>query len=443
MILKAKERGDAPQLARYLLDQRDNEHLELHEVRGFVSDDLAAAFGEAHAIAQGTRCDNYMFSMSFNPPEGENVSIESFEKAIDQVEEKLGLQGQPRAVVFHEKDGRRHAHAVWSRIDADRMRSINMNHYKAKLRDISRELFIEHGWNMPRGLEDKRLRDPLGFTRAEWQQAKRVGVDPKELKAVFKKAWESSDNRAAFAQALKERGFVLAQGDRRAFVAVDYRGEVYGIARKAGVKAKDVATKLGDPSDLPAVDTVKAEIAGRMTGKIREFIEQAERDAKRRTAYIDFRKAEVIGRHQDERRQMTEAQEKRWQAETLARSERLPKGMSGIWHRLTGRYGKVKVQNETEAFEGLRRDRGEKDDLVFRQIEERQKLQQDIKTQREAAQQELLQLRADVAEYMTLDNQDQDHDHSRKPDHDPDGDDDGPRPRPPRTRRRRGFEPEG
>ena len=40
MILKAKERGDAPQLARYLLDQRDNEHVELHEVRGFISDDL-------------------------------------------------------------------------------------------------------------------------------------------------------------------------------------------------------------------------------------------------------------------------------------------------------------------------------------------------------------------------------------------------------------------
>jgi hypothetical protein len=115
--------------------------------------------------------------------------------------------------------------------------------------------------------------------------------------------------------------------------------------------------------------------------------------------------------------------------------------MSGIWHRLTGRYAKVKAQNETEALEGLRRDRGEKDDLVFRQIEERQKLQQDIKTQREAGQEELLQLRADVAEYMTLDNNDQHHYHTRKPDHDPDGDDDGPRPRPPRSRRRRGFEP--
>ncbi|MCD1625260.1 MAG: hypothetical protein ACU0B7_07855 [Paracoccaceae bacterium] len=46
--------------------------------------------------------------MSFNPPEGANASIEDFEKAIEQVEAKLGLEGQPRAIVFHEKDGRRH-----------------------------------------------------------------------------------------------------------------------------------------------------------------------------------------------------------------------------------------------------------------------------------------------------------------------------------------------
>ncbi|MDX5384698.1 MAG: relaxase, partial [Rhodobacterales bacterium] len=78
MILKAKERGNAPQLARYLLAMRDNEHVELHDVRGFISDDLVEAFGEADAIARGTRCEKHLFSMSFNPPEGANASIEDF-----------------------------------------------------------------------------------------------------------------------------------------------------------------------------------------------------------------------------------------------------------------------------------------------------------------------------------------------------------------------------
>jgi len=103
MILKAKERGDGPQLARYLLAMRDNDHVELHDVRGFASDDLLGAFHEADAIASGTRCRKHLFSMSLNPPAGENVSIEAFEQAISQIEEKLGLESQPRAIVFHKK----------------------------------------------------------------------------------------------------------------------------------------------------------------------------------------------------------------------------------------------------------------------------------------------------------------------------------------------------
>ena len=91
------------------------------------------------------------------------------------------------------------------------MRAINLPHYKIKLRDVSRELYLEHGWDMPRGLQDQRLRDPLSFTREEWQQAQRVGLDPREIKAVFQQCWNASDNRASFEQALKERGFWLAK----------------------------------------------------------------------------------------------------------------------------------------------------------------------------------------------------------------------------------------
>ena len=62
--------------------------------------------------------------------------------------------GQPRAIVFHEKNGRRHAHCVWSRIDAARMRAINMDHSRRKLMDISISLYRDHGWLMPEGFLD-------------------------------------------------------------------------------------------------------------------------------------------------------------------------------------------------------------------------------------------------------------------------------------------------
>ena len=341
MILKAKERGDAGQLARYLLATRDNEHVDLHEVSGFASENLIEAFYEADAIAKGTRCKNYLFSMSLNPPVDASVETEVFERAADQIAEKLGLSGQPRAIVFHEKDGRRHAHVVWSRIDAEQMRAINLSHYKSKLRDVSRDLFLEHGWDMPRGLQDRRLRDPLNFTREEWQQAKRASLDPREIKTVLQQCWHSSDNRASLEQAFKERGFWLARGDRRGYVAVDYHGEVYSLSRYAGVTAKDIESRLGDRKQLPSLEATKAEIAKVISYKLHVFIEDAERAAKNRLAMVEFRRSEMVTRHHVERAKLSTAHEKRWLVETNQRAHQLPRGLSGLWQRLTGQYGSV------------------------------------------------------------------------------------------------------
>jgi len=406
MILKAKERGDGGQLARYLLATRDNDHVELHEISGFISDGLVEAFHEADAIASGTRCKNYLFSMSLNPPEGVYVETDVFERAADQIGTKLGLENQPRAIVFHEKNGRRHAHVVWSRIDTESMRALNLPHYKTKLRDISRELYLEHGWDMPRGLQDRRLSDPLNFTREEWQQAKRGGVDPREIKTAFQQCWALSDSRFSFQSALRERGFWLAQGDRRGFVAVDYHGDVYSLSRFCGVKPKELEARLGDHGELPSVLEVQAEIVERMSRKLEVFIVEAEKEATQRMVMLDFRKGEMVARHRDERSRLWAVQEKRWLAETNERAQRLPRGFSGIWQRLTGQYGKIKALNELEMLKAWQRDREQKDEMIFKQLQERETLQHDMKRQRMIASQELMQLRKDVANFQEVDRPD-------------------------------------
>jgi hypothetical protein len=151
MILKGSQRSGGRKLADHLLRVDENEHVELYELRGFMSDDLHTAFNEIHAVSKGTRAKQPFFSLSLNPPSAEQVPIETFDEAIEQIERKLGLDGQPRAIVFHEKEGRRHAHVVWSRIDTGQMKAINLPHYTMKLRDVSRNLYLEHGWKMPPG----------------------------------------------------------------------------------------------------------------------------------------------------------------------------------------------------------------------------------------------------------------------------------------------------
>lgn len=230
--------------------------------------------------------NSFFISLSLNPPPKERVPAEVFESAIEQVEQRLGLTGQPRMIIFHEKDGRRHAHAVWSRIDTANSRAINLPHYKLKLRDIARELYLEHGWQMPRGFVNSKERDPFNCTLKEWQQMQRARQDRRAIQQLFQECWAISDSDKAFAQELKARGYTLARGDRRGHVAVDYRGEVYAIARYAGIHTKQVRDRLGDPAQLPSVEQAKQDFASRMSAMLKAHIEQAERANRQRSAAL-------------------------------------------------------------------------------------------------------------------------------------------------------------
>lgn len=402
MILKAKERGDAVQLGRYLMAMRDNDHVELHEVRGFVSDDIVEAFQEADAIAKGTRAKNHLFSLSLNPPPDEHVSVESFEAAIGRVEGELGLDGQPRAIVFHEKDGRRHAHAVWSRIDGEKMKAINLPFYKNTLTGISRDLYREHGWEMPKGYQDRELRDPLSYSRAEWQQAKRTRQDPKAMKEAMREAWAGSDSRQSFEAAMRERGYMLAQGDRRGFVAVDWRGDVYSLSRGTGVKTKELQARLGDPQKLQSADDAKSFIAERMTPKLRTWAKEAEEQALKENLAVQYQREQMVQRQRYVRDQLKIQHERRWLEEEQKRAERTPTGIRGLWGWITGKNRKIREENEAEMARAQERDRAEKQAMIERQLDERRRLREQADLAREKQQEQMQALNRDVAHYMML-----------------------------------------
>ncbi len=93
MILEGNTRGFGAELARHLLNPRDNDYVCVHAIDGFVADDLFGAFAEAEAISGATQCQKYLFSLSLNPPPDQSVSVEAFEAAIAQAEARLGLAG--------------------------------------------------------------------------------------------------------------------------------------------------------------------------------------------------------------------------------------------------------------------------------------------------------------------------------------------------------------
>lgn len=402
MILKASQRGGARQLAAHLLNARDNEHIEIHDLRGFSADDLHGAFQEIDATSRGTRARQFLFSLSLNPPPREHVSAEAYEAAIEAVERKLGLEGQPRAIVFHEKEGRRHAHAVWSRIDADRMKAINLPHFKRKLQDIARQLYREHGWAMPRGLTDSRNRDPLNFTRAEWEQAKKAKQDPQALKAMFQQCWKQTPSGEAYARALAERGYTLAQGDRRAFVAVDFRGQVYAVAKWSGVKTREAREKLEALKNVPGVDQAKAMIAARMTEALRGHVAEVETAHLKQAATLAMQRAQLVQKQRQERADLAAALDRRWSAETTQRASRLNKGFRGLWDRITGRHARQAGENERETLAAWQRDRHEKETLIARHLDEREAFHLLDRQQKQTRAQAVEQLHREIAEYQQL-----------------------------------------
>ncbi|CAI2717510.1 relaxase/mobilization nuclease domain-containing protein [Nitrospina watsonii] len=401
MILKGSQRGGARNLANHLLNQKENDHVDVHEIRGLAAESLRSAFLEIEAVSKGTQARQPFFAVTFNPPPHADITIDQFEGAFAAVERKMGLEHQPRAVVFHEKQGRRHAHVIWSRIDTDQMKAIPMSHFKRRLQDVSRDLYLKLGLEMPDGLKNRKDRDPFSFDLQAWQQAKRLKEDPRDLKQIIRQALQNSDGLKTFQNTLQAQGLFLARGDKRGFVVLHHTGEVMSLTRYSGFKAKDVKARLGTPENLPSVEEVRKEIAARQTQAFKKKLTELHRkqEKERQPLLEDLR--DMRDRHRRERKEMKELHNERWQREELIRANRLRKGIMGLWDRITGRRGRISRQNKQEAQQALFRDKQEKQHLIDRQMAERRKLQERFKALHEKQKQEKNRFRYELGFQMT------------------------------------------
>lgn len=352
-------------------------------------------------ISSATKCKQFLFSLSVNPPRDAVVPISELVKAIDQAEERLGLSGQPRAIVIHEKEGRRHAHVVWSRIDGQSLTAVNMSFFKTKLNDLSKNLYLEHGWDLPDGFKENGWRDPLSFDLAQWQQAKRLDLDPREIKQVFNQTYQQSDGLKAFRGALEHAGYFLARGDRRGYVAVDIHGEVYSVARFIRIKTKALKEQLGNPpDDLPSVDQAKASNRKNLSASVRSYMREMRSHQKEQAEPLAVERKTMVAEHRIQRAKLKRAHAKRWKAETKERAARYRSGLKGVYDLLTGKRREIRRQNEAETKQGMVRDRAQHEQLFSGQHEARQSLQRRIEHQRKSHRRERVQLMRRVAEVL-------------------------------------------
>lgn len=337
MILKGSQRGNGADLAIHLMNGYDNERVEIADVYGTVSQDLYGAFAEIEAVAAGTKATKPLYSLSINPPEP--ITREQYAEAIEAIEKRLGLTGQPRAIVFHvkaDKHGipREHCHVVWSRINAEKMQAIHMAHDHRKLCDLACELARKYGLELPPGLKawEKKHRfekEALEPSLAEKAQHEATGISPEERRAEITAAFQQSDTAEAFRNALEQKGYVLAAGERRGFVVVDRFANVHSLSRYIqGHSAKQIRARLAPltPEQLPSVDEAKELVRRRKQAQderqreqqaqtddlLEEAIRQREAELsslhEARRAVLRGREQELLIRHQHERMMLHAAQ---------------------------------------------------------------------------------------------------------------------------------------
>lgn len=284
MIPKGSQRGGGQQLATHLLNEFDNDRVELVHVRGAVSRDLHGAFAEWRAISRATQCRKYLYSLSLNPdPRQGPLTREQYIDFINRTENRIGLAGQPRAVVFHVKHGREHCHVVWSRVDERTLKALQISHDHQNLRTIAREFARDHGLQLPTSMvrnrgaarfADRLKRESL----REQQQQERSGITKQERMAALATAWKESRDGPTLVAALERSGYLLARGDRRAYVVVDRAGEIHALARQlADVRTKQVKARLADYPLEKLPDAHKAQEFLRAKERQREAREAKER----------------------------------------------------------------------------------------------------------------------------------------------------------------------
>ncbi len=323
MILKGSQRGNGSDLAVHLMNGFDNEKIEVAEVYGTIAGDLLGAFAEFEAVSSGTKAENYLYSLSINPPSP--LDRDQYFECIQAIETSLGLTDQPRAVVFHEKHGREHCHVVWSRIDVDQMKAIQLSHDHSKLMDLACELAHKYGLELPPGLkawqaDQKFEKDKLEPNLAERAQENETGLTAEERRQIITECYERSDTAKAFVGAMEQSGFVLAHGDRRGLVIVDEQTNVHSLTRYVkGHSAKDIRAKLAslDVSQLPSVEEAKDRVRSRVLERQEG---EDERQAKLDRAIAEARQ-KLSQRHEQTRAQLRQREQElltRQQSERLA-----------------------------------------------------------------------------------------------------------------------------
>jgi len=255
MVINGQAVKGAKRLANHLMKD-ENEKVSILEISGTVANDnLHFAFRDMEDIGKLTKSQSgkVLYHANINPRKNEALTPEQYIKACDTLMEKLGFDGQPRAIVMHQKQGRQHAHLVVQLTDIEKgkLKTISNNYYKHK--EVSRSL--EKEFELAKTHEKKTGRS---YSQSEAQQAQKLGKSASEFRKQIQACYIGSSNGKQFFTMLSDKGVLLAKGKR--LIVIDQNGTPQSLTRvlKPVANARQVKTRIKDiENDLPKAENIQ------------------------------------------------------------------------------------------------------------------------------------------------------------------------------------------
>ena len=168
-----------------------------------------------------------------------------------------------------------------------------------------------------------------------------------QRKETLTRLWRETETAEKFQIAARAAGYVIAQGQRRAFVVVDLDGQTHALARQIdGAKTKDIKARLGAPETYPTVETAKDEqhlrkeqqtvskqqrsdLSNelRRMQKLRRMAQRADQLTETRHARLQQKEAEMKRQHVEEHTALLAKKKNDDERIALQRIQKRPKGV--------------------------------------------------------------------------------------------------------------------
>ena len=259
-VFKSKIRGYGRQLANYLVAAGENEEVRILDVDGMADFEEADLKELLHDFSRNellTKSRQGIYHMTINPPIEASLAMrdEDWLLAADIAMEEIGFSGQRRAIVMHEKAGRRHIHVAIERYD----------HEQSKMKPIDHNYF-------------KQLKAAAKLEKAfNYKPTSRRNPDRDRVTKDLTDLWKNSASGLTFLKNARKQGYVISAGyDRIPFMVVNEKGRSFNLVRHLeGIKIPEVSERLKEivlPSEREAIAFIRTQesITGQKARQIQD-----------------------------------------------------------------------------------------------------------------------------------------------------------------------------